>query len=175
MKLACHDKTPSCSHLFMVGRPSAITWVKRHYLTTQYLYFTDLAKFNFKIQGTIEVRVHTLSYFVFWLKSYCRRESYETRRNKGKTLKRVSLKCWERKLIIANTMTVWPRLICLGCFLLVKQCWELSQESILYKILDGVKHISSNSKSVSGFLTVHNVIPGIEWRSILSHLNHLHP
>lgn len=43
------------------------------------------------------------------------------------------------------------------------------------KILDGVKHISNNNKSVSELLTVHNVIPGIEWHSILSHLSHLHP
>ena len=48
-------------------------------------------------------------------------------------------------------------------------------ESLSCKVLDGVKHFSNNNKLVSVFLTVHNVIPGIEWHSILSHLSHLHP
>lgn len=60
-------------------------------------------------------------------------------------------------------------------FLISETMFGSELESISYKILVGVKHISSNDKSLSGFLTVHNVIPGIEWHSILSHLNHLHP
>lgn len=60
-------------------------------------------------------------------------------------------------------------------FLISETMFGTESESISFKILDGVIHISNNNKSVSGFLTVHNVIPGIEWHSILSHLSHLHP
>lgn len=42
-------------------------------------------------------------------------------------------------------------------------------ESISYNILVGIKHVSNDHKSASGFLTVHNVIPGRDWHSILSH------
>lgn len=62
-----------------------------------------------------------------------------------------------------------------GLLLISETIFGTKLESILCKRLDGVKHISHNNKSVSGFLTVHNVIPGVEWHSILSHWSHLRP
>lgn len=50
-------------------------------LTIYYLYFIDSAKFRLIIQSTVELRVHTHSYFVLLLKSAFYRESYENRRN----------------------------------------------------------------------------------------------
>lgn len=62
-----------------------------------------------------------------------------------------------------------------GLFLISETMFGTELESISHKILDDVKHTSNNNKSMAGFLTVHNVIPGIEWHSILSHLSHLYP
>lgn len=48
-----------------------------------------------------------------------------------------------------------------GSFLISKTMLAIKLESISRKTLSHVKHISNSNKSVSGFLTVHNVIPGI--------------
>lgn len=61
-----------------------------------------------------------------------------------------------------------------GLFFISEIMFGIELELILYKILDDVKYISNNNKLMVGFLTVYNVILGIEWYFILSYLSYLY-
>lgn len=127
-KVTCDHESLSSSQSFMSGIILSTTWgqVLSRFPNIQFNYllslFTDAAKFTFIVQRATKVSVHTPSYLVLLLKSDFYRETYENRRNKETKFMWGSPKCWKQNLIMLNTIAA-----CLGCFLLVKQCLELSE------------------------------------------------